>query len=417
MKMTNVKDFGHSRNFFRQKRNVLDRKKPYLCTEIQTTYIIYNVNMKNIGICIALALSVLQADRAAAQWQRTPTPNDTLQSVRRLEDGGVLFSIYAPKARTVSVAGDCVPWGPNAQQVTEQPNGVWNIRVNDVKDGAYRYHFVVDGMNVADPKDPKMQESSAIATLMTTSDEFFALKDVPHGAISQRTYYSSTLNCWRRLHVWTPAGYETSKQKLPVLYLVHGGGDTDVSWPGVGCAGNILDNLLAEGKMQPMVVVMPNGTIESDDMMGEVPLFAQDMTQSIIPFIEKNYRVLTDARHRAMAGLSMGGMETMETCFQNIDMFSYVWVLSSSLAPGRDPKLEAERLGLTPENVARMNKQFRQLVFTQGGPEDIAYRNCENTRQTLDALGLKYEYTEAPGGHTWYTWRRDLYNLAQRLFR
>lgn len=373
--------------------------------------------MKSYISTLALLLMSMNALTMQAQWQRTPTPNDTLQSVRRLNDGSVIFSIYAPKARTVSVAGDCVPWGPDAQQITEQPNGVWSMRVANVSEGAYRYHFVVDGMAVADPKDTRMQEQSAIATLTTTGDEFFALKDVPHGAISQRTYYSATLKAWRRLHVWTPAGYETSGKKLPVLYLVHGGGDTDVSWPGVGCAGQILDNLLAEGKMVPMIVVMPNGTIEADDMMGEVPLFAEDMTTSIIPFIEKNYRVQTDAKHRAMAGLSMGGMETMETCFQNIDLFSYVWILSSSFAPGRDPKSEATRLGLTPDKVEKMNKQFRQLVLCQGGPEDIAYKNCENTRSVLDELGIKYEYTEAPGGHTWFTWRRDLYNLAQRIFK
>lgn len=364
----------------------------------------------------ALVLATLLAAPAMAQWQRTPTPNDTLQSVRRLADGSVVFSIYAPKARTVSVAGDCVPWTPGAQKVVEQPNGVWSIQVPSVNPGAYRYHFVVDGMNVFDPKNELASETSAIATI-ATGDEFFALKDVPHGAVSERLYYSETLKTWRRMHVWTPAGYETSSKKLPVLYLVHGGGDTDNSWPGVGCAGLILDNLMAEGKMQPMVVVMPNGTIESNDMMGEVPLFAQDMVTSIIPFVEKNYRVLTDRMHRAMAGLSMGGMETIETCFNNVDMFSYVWVLSSSFAPGRDPKAEAERLGLTPEKVAKMNRLFRQLVFTQGGPEDIAYQNCKNTLKVVDELGIKYEYTEAPGGHTWYTWRNDLYNLAQKIFK
>lgn len=373
--------------------------------------------MRNIRLYLSLLTLGCSIVSGHAQWQRVPTPNDTLQSVRRLDDGSILFSIYAPKARTVSVAGDCVPWGPNTQQITEQPNGVWTIKVPSVEAGAYRYHFIVDGLNVADPKNAQMQETSAIANFSPTGDEFFALKDVPHGAISQRLYFSSTLNCWRRLHVWTPAGYETTKKKLPVLYLVHGGGDTDVSWPGVGCAGLILDNLMAEGKMEPMVVVMPNGTIESDDMMGEVPLFAQDMTASIIPFIEQNYRVLTDAKHRAMAGLSMGGMETMETCFLNVDMFSYVWVLSSSFAPGRDPKAEAERLGLTPEKVAKMNKQFRELVLTQGGPEDIAYKNCENTRKVLDELGINYQYNEASGGHTWYTWRRDLHQLAQRIFK
>lgn len=212
-----------------------------------------------------------------------------------------------------------------------------------------------------------------------------------------------------------PAGYEKSKQKLPVLYLIHGGGDTDTSWPNAGAAGIILDNLLADGKIKPMIVVMPNGTITN--VPNEVPPFAQDMVTDIIPFVEKNYNVLTDKNNRAIAGLSMGGMETMETAFQHIDMFSYVWVLSSSFMPGADPQKEAERLNV-PANVAKMNKSFKKLVFTQGGPSDIAYKNCENTRRALQALGLNFEYEEnEQKGHSWGTWRADLYNLAQRIFK
>lgn len=219
------------------------------------------------------------------------------------------------------------------------------------------------------------------------------------------------------MRVWTPAGYEKGKEKLPVLYLIHGGGDTDTSWPNAGAAGEILDNLLADGKIKPMIVVMPNGTIAGPNVQDEVAPFAKDMVTDIIPFIEANYRVLTDKDHRAIAGLSMGGMETMETAFQNIDMFSYVWVLSSSFKPGTDPKAEAERLNV-PANVAKINKSFKKLILTQGGPSDIAFKNCENTRKVLDELGVKYEYEEnAQFGHSWGTWRHDLYNLAQRIFK
>ena len=218
------------------------------------------------------------------------------------------------------------------------------------------------------------------------------------------------------MSVWTPAGYENSSDKLPVLYLIHGGGDTYTAWPNVGCAGIILDNLLADGKIQPMVVVMPDGTI-GRDASKEVAPFAKDMAVDIIPFVESNYRVLTDKDHTAIAGLSMGGMETMETAFQNIDKFSYVWVLSSSFMPGSDPMSEANRLNV-PANVDKINKSFKKLIFTQGGPTDIAYKNCENTRKVLDAIGIKYEYEEnAQEGHSWGTWRADLYNLAQRIFK
>jgi enterochelin esterase family protein len=361
--------------------------------------------MKKILTLAALLAATLQA--GAQGWFRQPTPNDTLQSVRVLPDGKVLFQIYAPKARTVAVTGD-LPWDKPVI-FKEAPNGVWKGVCEGLADGCFRYTFIVDGTRVQDPKAPLSAEQ---ASVFTKGPGY--IKDVPHGAVAQRYYWSETLGQIRRMHVWTPAGYEKSKAKLPVLYLIHGGGDNDASWPGVGAAGWILDNLLAEGKMVPMIVVMPNGTIP---VQNEVPPFAQDMVTSIIPFVEANYNVYTDAKHRAVAGLSMGGMETMEVAFNNIDMFTYVWVLSSSLMPGLDPAAESERLQVK-KNAAKMNKQFKALVFTQGGPADIAYKNCENTRAQLEKDGLRFDYLEnAQEGHSWATWRADLQTLAPTLFK
>ncbi len=343
----------------------------------------------------------------SAQWFRQPTPNDTLQSVRVLPDGKVLFQLYAPQAQTVAVTGD-LPWDKPVK-FEKNADGVWQGLCEGLADGCFRYSFLVDGVRVQDPKAPLSAEQ---ASVFTKGDGY--VKDVPHGAMAQRWYWSSTLNCLRRMHVWTPAGYEKSAEALPVLYLIHGGGDNDASWPGVGAAGWILDNLLAEGKMVPMIVVMPNGTI---NVPNEVPPFAEDMVTSIIPFIEANYNVKTDADHRAMAGLSMGGMETIETAFNHPELFRYVWVLSASFAPGQDPAAESARLKVK-ENIAKMNKQFKRMVFTQGGPTDIAYNNCKNTRAQLDKDGLQYEYMEnAQAGHSWTTWRADLEKLAPTLFR
>ncbi|MBO6096843.1 MAG: endo-1,4-beta-xylanase Z [Bacteroidales bacterium] len=361
--------------------------------------------MKKILTLVALLAATLQA--GAQGWFRQPTPNDTLQSVRVLPDGKVLFQIYAPKARTVAVTGD-LPWDKPVV-FKEAPNGVWKGVCEGLADGCFRYTFIVDGTRVQDPKAPLSAEQ---ASVFTKGPGY--IKDVPHGAVAQRYYWSETLGQMRRMHVWTPAGYEKSKAKLPVLYLIHGGGDNDASWPGVGAAGWILDNLLAEGKMVPMIVVMPNGTIP---VQNELPPFAQDMVTSIIPFVEANYNVYTDAKHRAVSGLSMGGMETMEVAFNNIDMFTYVWVLSSSLMPGLDPAAESERLQVK-KNAAKMNKQFKALVFTQGGPADIAYKNCENTRAQLEKDGLRFDYLEnAQEGHSWATWRADLQTLAPTLFK
>lgn len=371
--------------------------------------------MKQILSLIILAVASLGS--AYAQWAHTPTPNDTLQSVRLSADGtSVTYSIYAPKARQVSLAGDAAPWGVPVLPV--EKNGVWSFTVKNVVPGVYRYHFVVDGVQVYDPKAPATTELTACAMVAPEGNEFFAYRnDIPHGAMAVRSYESKTLGCTRTMRVWTPAGYEKSTAKLPVLYLIHGGGDTDTSWPGAGAAGNILDNLLAEGKMKPMIVVMPNGSIPVDgDFTGEVPLFAKDMTTDIIPFVEANYRVFTDRKNRAMAGLSMGGMETLETCLLNIDMFNYVWVLSSSFKPGSDFHAEAERLDIF-RNAEKINKTWKVFAFTQGGPSDIAYQNCVNCRKEFDAAGIRYEYNEVSGGHSWEAWRQNLYDLAQHLFK
>ena len=345
----------------------------------------------------------------AQGWFRQPTPNDTLKSTRVLPDGKVLFQIYAPEAKMVTVSGD-LPWDKPVQFVKAE-NGIWKGVCEGLGEGCFRYSFTVDGVRVQDPKAPLSAEQ---ASILTVGPGY--VKDVPHGAVAQRYYYSKTLKQMRRMHVWTPAGYEKSAAKLPVLYLIHGGGDNDASWPGVGAAGWILDNLLAEGKMVPMVVVMPNGTIETPDMMGEVPLFGEDMVTSIIPFIEANYNVLTDQAHRAMAGLSMGGMETIETAFKHPELFTYVWVLSSSFAPGRQKEYVAE-IGLSKIAPA-LNKNFKTLVFTQGGPTDIAYKNCQEALGYLKDAGIRYNYMEnAQAGHSWTTWRADLAVLVPTLFR
>ena len=360
--------------------------------------------MKRILLLAALCCSL----PLSAQWMRQPTPNDTLRSAVVLPDGKVVFQLYAPKARTVAVAGD-LPWD-RPVRFFETPGGVWKGVCEGLGDGVFRYHFIVDGVSVQDPKSPQADDASALVTVGPGY-----VQDVPHGALAQRWYFSKTLGTMRRMHVWTPAGYENSKAKLPVLYLIHGGGDNDASWPTVGAAGWILDNLLAEGKIVPMVVVMPNGTVT--DVPDEVPPFADDMFTDIIPFVEANYRVIAKPEARAVTGLSMGGMETMEVIFRKPEMFRYAWVLSSSLQPGREPAAEAARLNVAA-NAARINKTYKAFVFTQGGPADIAYQNCLNTRKVLQEIGLRFDYREnAQAGHSWTTWRADLETLAPTLFR
>jgi len=365
--------------------------------------------MKRLTILFALAL--MSGTALFSQFNRPPrTPNDTLQSTTVLPNGDVLLKIYAPEAKEVTARGDIVPWGQNIESVKDE-NGVWTIRIPQVKAGTYRYYFVVDGVDVYDPKSPGAFETRALLDVLPDGEkEFFAMrKDVPHGAVSQIYYYSSTTKSMRRMHVWTPAGYNAKNSQLPVFYLIHGGGDSDMAWPNVGRAGLIMDNLLSEGKCKEMIVVMPDGGMDSK-------LFVEDLGNNIIPYIESNYNVYTDADHRAIAGLSMGGLETLDAFMAYPDKFAYINVMSSGWFANNEEMFDAgdKRLG---EIAPVLNKTVKYLIFTQGGPEDIAYNNGLAMLKVFDKHQIKYEFSEMPGGHSWYVWRYDLYNFAQKLFK
>ncbi|AWV97131.1 alpha/beta hydrolase-fold protein [Arcticibacterium luteifluviistationis] len=340
-----------------------------------------------------------------------------------LSDKQVVFRIYAPKAESVKLSSDD-KW--DKIDFKKDSRGVWEGVWDNVQPGAYRYRFVVDGVNVYDPAAPTARETTALLT-MTSGDDFFAMKDdVAHGAISQRHYYSKTVKQTRRLHVWTPPGAELSKEALPVFYLIHGGGDKDNAWSTIGCAANILDNLFAEGKIVPMIVVMPNGSVESETetMLEKVPIFKDDLINDIIPFIESNYNVYKDAEHRAIMGLSFGGLETLEAVTAHPEAFDYVGVLSSGWwisdtwfkkrGTRDDISLRIKRL---KETASTFNESVKILYFTQGGPEDLAYENGMETLKLFDAAGIKYKYSESPGGHTWMVWRKNLWDLAPLLFK
>ena len=309
--------------------------------------------MRKLVFClVAMAMLLCAGQNVNAQWQRRMTPNDTLKSVRVLPDGSALFSIYAPKATDVRLSGDIVPWGKPL--VPEQKDGVWSFRIPDAKPGVYRYNFIVDGVVVYDPKNMEVSQRSALAVIDPTGNEFFSYRpDIPHGALAVRSYWSTTLGQTRTMRVWTPAGYEAGKAKLPVLYLVHGGGDSDVSWSTAGCAGDILDNLMAEGKMVPMIVVMPNGACD-------ISLFEKDLMNDVIPFIESNYRVRKDKDSRAISGLSMGGIQTLEVIFQNPDKFGYVWCLSGGFNPGVD--IDKEISSFNPSSFPSFAANFSLIA-------------------------------------------------------
>lgn len=357
--------------------------------------------------------------------QRNPTPNDTLQSVKVLSDGKIKFSIYAPKANEVTVQGDYSPkFG--ADKLTKTEIGVWSFTTDyPVKANLYTYDFNVDGLKIFDPKNAQYKESnngfSNLFEVKGAENDFQSLNNVPHGKIEKVLYTSASLGgITRRLHVYLPPNYDqiSQKEKLPVLYLFHGGGDNDASWTTAGRANLILDNLYAEGKLKPMIVVMPAGhTPIQGFFMGagdQQDPFCRDVVQDVIPFIEKNYPVSNKREHRAIAGLSMGGIQTINLALWHPDLFSQVFPLSTGYFPNTIAEIKEKYVSVMKNPQINTFKDFKIYM---GGESDIAYQNNLNMMKMFDEFGIKYKYINGEGGHTFLAWRKNLQDFAPLLFK
>jgi len=264
-----------------------------------------------IVILCAKALTSIASAQPAGETPRFRPQGPQVVSPEVTTDRKVTFRILAPKAEAVMLSASDIP-GQGRTAMTKNAEGVWEVTVGPIDAGAYRYNFNVDGVSVIDPRNPSTSESNANtwSLVYVPGSDFMDTKDVPHGAVASVTYYSKSLQRFRRMHVYTPPGYERGEGRYPVFYLLHGAMDCDDSWSSVGRAGFILDNLIAAGKAKPMIVVMPAGhTGPFTFGRGGLPMdeFVKDFTGDILPYIEKNYRVYADRANRAIAGLSMGG--------------------------------------------------------------------------------------------------------------
>lgn len=355
-----------------------------------------------------------------ATAQPAPTPNDTLVSVRILPDNRVTFQLYAPEAGTVAVSGD-FKWEP--EPMTRQESGVWSVTLGPLTPDVYTYTFSVDGMRIIDPKNTSIKEGlRSLESLFELPGEgaaFLAVREVPHGVVSTVWYPSSSLDLTRRMHVYTPPGYSTTGDPYPVLYLLHGGGDNDAGWTTVGRANFILDNLLADGKIRPMVVVMPAGhTPRPGSPMGAGPdqdPFSQDLLQDVIPYVEQHFNVSTRSEDRALSGLSMGGVQTLNIGLFNPDRFAYILPMSTGYFPPAINELK-EKYGDVLRNSG-FNDQVKLFWIATGTDDALVAPNNKATLELLDQLGIQYDYHEVPGSHSWHVWRRLLAEFAPMLFR
>ncbi len=363
-------------------------------------------------------------------------------------DGRATFRILAPEAKTVTVGGDingslvadpnaapAAPataagtpapgrgrgrGGPPAVTMVKGQDGVWSGTTRRaVKPGAWRYTFTVDGVTTVDARNVRTSPSQTqVQSLLVVPGDFSETRDVPHGAVASVHYVASALdNARREMYVYTPPGYEKGAGSYPVLYLIHGGGDTAISWSTVGRANDILDNLIAERQALPMIVVMPSGWTPSGGQVmtsdATKDPFNAEMMQDIIPYIESHYRTKATPDDRALGGLSMGGIQTLNVGLHNLGTFRYLIVMSSGwISPADRDSFYAREAARIPD----YNKELK-LFWWGWGKTDIARPNALLVTEKLRSLGVKLETLETPGGHEWANWRLYLHDVAPKLFR
>jgi enterochelin esterase-like enzyme len=335
-----------------------------------------------------------------------------------LPDNRVIFRVKAPDAQKVQVDLG------RKYDMTRDAEGFWTVTTDTISEGFHYYSLLVDGFAIADPASETfygMGRMAAGIEIPSRNGAYYALRDVPHGEVRMNRYYSTVFNSWRRLFIYTPPGYDSiQREKFPVLYLLHGGGEDERGWWNQGKADIILDNLIADGTAKPMLIVMMDGNVGTGGIAGfnerSLITFENELKRSVIPFVEKNYRTKTDSNNRALAGLSMGGLQTLHAGLRNTDMFSYLGVFSSGWFANQ-PTLSDPQYAFMKDHASEINGNLKQLWVAMGGKEDIAHNNCQVMLRKFDEMEIKYTYSEYPGGHTWPVWRNNLYRFAPLLFR
>lgn len=393
--------------------------------------------MKRLSLLAVMVFQLL-----SAMSQQTIGETDKLLSPQIHVDNSVTFRLYAPKAVKVEVVGDFLPINkvngqelPRMAEMTETKPGVWEYTTPmSLEPELYSYSFIVDGLRINDPSNVyQLRDVTTITNIFIISrpgeKSLYGVNDVPHGSVAKVWYESEKLGLSRRLTVYTPAGYETSGKRYPVLYLLHGMGGDENAWSELGRATHILDNLIAEGKAEPMIVVMPNGNASQEAAPGETsdglsqPEFMLPKTMDgsfeqsfpeIVEFIDKRYRTKRAKSSRAIAGLSMGGFHSMHISKEYPDMFDYVGLFSAAVFRG-DPAKSSVYANIEDKLKCQFAKNPK-LYWIAIGNEDFLYQENEEYRKILDKNNYPYQYFETEEGHIWKNWRIYLSRFLPQLF-
>ena len=428
---------------------------------------------RHLPLCAAITILVAMAATAQQPAPQTPArPGVPLQPALAMfgmtgakspevgADGTVTFRLKAPDASTVGVSGSWQPGMVAAPlPMTKGEDGVWQLTVNGLKPEIYTYNFVVAGVRTLDPGNVNVMRDGirflSAVTIPGAGSDLYMVNNVPHGTVEQVWYPSPSLGlAARRMYVYTPAGYESSHGRYPVLYLLHGGGGDEDAWDNLGRAREILDNLIAAGKVKPMIVVMTNGNYNETAAPGIVPQvenslssatssgmsqmlkFSDSIVADVIPFVDKRYRTSPDRDHRAIAGLSMGGAQTYDAGFHHMDQFAYMSTFSAGVIlfpnaikppAGQSGPLSLLQLMGSPIDPAAMtaefpkldasaNQKLRLLYITSGESDPLNHANLQ-FMDWLTSRGVQYKKMILPGyGHEWPFWRISLADLLPQLF-
>jgi len=398
--------------------------------------------MKLVGISIVVLLSATLCLAQAPDSFQPSTTNVWGAAYPRVDSAGrAQFRVNAPDATKVRLNF----WSGPKLDMEKQADGSWTVTTPPLVPGFHYYTLVIDGFEVSDPNSGSFFGGGKYASgieIPEPGSTYYSPQDVPHGQVREIWYYSKVTGTWRHALVYIPPDYEAqTKARYPVLYLQHGGGEDETGWIRQGHANFILDNLIAAGSCKPMIIVMAYGYARragqpvpdltgkpfgSPEMMRAMQdlaaAFEDDLTQVLVPYIDSHFRTLADRDHRAMAGLSMGGMQTFQVTFDHLDMFSYIGGFSGAggmqALTGQSLDVKTAYNGALADPAA-FARRVHLLWLGVGTEEpDMMRKGIQGLHQSLEAASINHVFYESPGtSHEWQTWRRDLKDFAPRLFQ
>jgi len=350
-------------------------------------------------------------------------------------DNTVTFRMPAPNATEVEISGQWMPsqgWVPGSMNMVKDEKGIWTYTTPVLASDLYSYSFIVDGLKCADPNNIyQIRDVTTITNVFIVGGgkgDFYNVNKVPHGTVTRRWYQSPGNEKSRRITIYTPPGYETSKTDYPVFYLLHGMGGDEEAWMELGRASQILDNLIAQGKAKPMIVVMTNGNVDQEATPGQSSLGMvkpgklphtmdgkmEETYMEVIRFVDTNYRSIPKKSSRAIAGLSMGGFHARHISRIYPDYFDYIGLFSAAINP--DPKVQSKVYEDMDGTLKKQMDKGYKLYWIAIGNTDFLYNANTEYRKKLDLMKMPYVYRESEGGHTWSNWRMYLTEFVPMLF-